>query len=128
MTTFEVNACVQAQLTKIDGLLNQVYGIVIKELSAGTDDPDPEPLINSERKSTLIAAERAWVKFRDAQCSAEYMLIAPGTGALALSAQCAIDLTQERIRYLRRVAGQVSLSSKLCRTNKMACSLPPLPP
>jgi uncharacterized protein YecT (DUF1311 family) len=128
MTTLEINACVQAELAKVDGLLNQIYGIVIKELSAGTDDPDPEPLLNSERKRTLIAAERAWVKFKDAQCSAEYMLIAPGTGAFALSGQCAIDLTQERIRYLRRVEGQVSLSSKLCRTNKMACSLPPLQP
>jgi hypothetical protein len=61
-------------------------------LSAGTDDPDPEPLLNGERQRTLIAAERTWAKFKDAQCSAKYKLIAPGTGAAALSARCAIAL------------------------------------
>jgi uncharacterized protein YecT (DUF1311 family) len=115
-------------LDKVDRLLNQIYGVVIKELSAGTDDPDPEPLLNSERQRTLIAAERAWAKFKDAQCSAEYMLIAPGTGAPAFSGQCAIDLTRERIRFLRGVAGQVSRSSKLCRTDKTACLLPSVQP
>jgi uncharacterized protein YecT (DUF1311 family) len=128
MTTLEVDACVQAELDKDDRLLNQIYGVVIEELSAGTDDPDPEPLLSSERRRTLIAAERAWAKFKDAQCSAEYMLIAPGTGALALSGQCAIDLTRERIRFLRGVADQVSQNSKLCRMNKTACLLPPLLP
>lgn len=125
MTTLEVNDCVQAELEKVDHLLNQIYGVVIKELSGGTDDPDPEPLLNSERLRTLVAAERAWAKFKDAQCNAEYMLIAPGTGAAALSGQCAIDLTRERIRFLRGVEGQVGRNSTLCRTNKKACWLPP---
>jgi len=126
--TLEVDACVQAELDKVDRLLNQIYGIVIKELSAGSDDPDPAPLINRERQRTLIAAQRAWATFKDAQCRAEYMLTAPGTGAAALSGQCAIDLTQERIRFLRSVEAQVGLNSKLCRTNKTACSLPPPQP
>lgn len=56
MTTLEVNACVQAELDRVDGLLNQIYGILIKELSAGTDAPDPEPLLYSERLKTLAAA------------------------------------------------------------------------
>ncbi len=124
LTTLEVNACVQAELDRVDGLLNQIYGVLIKELSAGTDAPDPEPLLYSERLKTIVAAEKAWAKFKDAQCAAEYDLIAPGTGAAALSGQCAIDLTKDRIRFLRGVENQVSLDSKLCRADKTACALP----
>jgi uncharacterized protein YecT (DUF1311 family) len=43
LTSLKVDACVQAELDRVDGLLNQIYGVLIKELSAGTDAPDPEP-------------------------------------------------------------------------------------
>ena len=58
MTTLEVNVCVQAELGKVDGLLNQIYSVVINELSAGTDEPDPEPVLYSERLKTLVAAKK----------------------------------------------------------------------
>jgi uncharacterized protein YecT (DUF1311 family) len=121
-TTPEINDCVQKKLEKADQLLNEIYGVVIKELSAGTDDPNP--LFNDERKRTLIAAERAWVKFKDAQCAVEYDLVAPGTAAPAISGQCMIDLIHERIQFLRRVAEQIHWDSKLCKADKTNCALP----
>lgn len=125
-TTLEIDVCVQRKLDATDHLLNDIYGIVMKELLAGTDDPNP--LFNNEITSALIAAERQWVKFKDAQCAAEAALIAPGTAGPAVEGQCLIDLTKSRIGFLRRVAELVHWHSKLCRADKASCVLPADPP
>jgi uncharacterized protein YecT (DUF1311 family) len=122
-TTPEIDACIQGKLAKANHLLNDIYGVVIKELAAGTDDPNP--LFNSERKRTLILAEREWVKFQNAQCAVEAALTAPGTAVPAVTGQCMIDLIHERIRFLRRVAEQIHWDSKLCKANRASCALPP---
>jgi uncharacterized protein YecT (DUF1311 family) len=121
-TTLEIDACVQSKLAATDHLLNEVYDIVIREISAGTDDPNP--LFNSEIRTTLIEAERQWVKFKDAQCRNEAALVAPGTAMAAVDGQCLIDLSLQRIRFLRRVAEQTHWNSKLCRAEKASCVLP----
>jgi uncharacterized protein YecT (DUF1311 family) len=125
----EVDACLQRKGEAADHLLNQIYGIVMKELSAGPDADDPQNLlVNSEIQRTLIGAERQWVKFRDAQCALESALIGTGTAAPAVWGQCLLGLTQERIRFLRRVAEQIQSDSKLCKANKATCVLPADPP
>ena len=122
VTTPEVNACVQRKVDKADTLLNRIYGVVIKELSAGTVNPNP--VFNNEIRRTLILAEREWVKFQDAQCTVEATLVAPGTAAPAVAGQCMIDLINERIRFLRRVSEQIHPESKLCQGNDSNCVLP----
>jgi uncharacterized protein YecT (DUF1311 family) len=121
----EVDACVQRQGVAADHLLNQIYGIVMKELSAGPDSDNPtDLLVNGEIQRTLIESERQWVKFRDAQCALEMALTGTGTAAPAIGGQCLLSLTQERIHLLRRIAEQISVDSKLCKTNKVSCVLP----
>lgn len=123
--TLEIDACVERKLKAADRLLNETYGIVIKELTAGPDTDDPQDLlVNSEIQRTLIEAERQWVRFKDAQCAAERSLIGTGTAASAVEGQCLIDLTRERIRFLRGVAQQIHWNSKLCRAEKSSCVLP----
>ena len=124
--TVEINACVEDRRQKADNLLITIFGVVLKELSAGTDEPNP--IFNSERKRTLVAAERDWTKFKDTQCAAVAALVAPGTAAPAIYDQCQIDLINERIRFLRSVAEQIHWDSKLCRANKANCVLPTDPP
>lgn len=121
----EIDACLQSRWQTADHLLNKIYGIVMKELSAGPDTGDPQDLlVNSEIQRTLIGAERQWVKFRDAQCAVESALIGTGTAAPAVTGQCLLRLTQERMRFLRGVAEQVHWDSKLCRANRASCVLP----
>lgn len=125
----EVDACVQRQGETADHLLNQIYGIVMKELSAGPDSDNPtDLLINGEIQRTLIESERQWVKFRDAQCALEMALTGTGTAAPAIGGQCILTLTQERIHLLRGIAQQIRVDSKLCRANKANCVLPADPP
>lgn len=125
----EIDTCVQGKLKAADHSLNEIYGVVMKELSAGPSTDDPQDiLVNSEIQRTLIGAERQWVKFRDAQCAAESALIGTGTAAPAVTGHCLLGLTQERIRFLRRVADQMHWDSKLCRANRASCVLPTVPP
>jgi uncharacterized protein YecT (DUF1311 family) len=125
----EVTSCLQRKSEAADHLLNEIYGVVMKELSAGPDTDDPtQLLVNSEMQRTLIEAERQWVKFRDAQCALESALIGTGTAAPAVAEECFIGLTQERVRFLRGVAGQIHWDSKLCKANKASCVLPADPP
>ena len=125
----EVEACLQRKSEAADHLLNAIYGIVMKELSAGPNRDDPQDLlVNSEIHRTLTAAQRQWVKFRETQCALESALIGTGTAAPAVGGQCFLGLTQERIRFLRRVAVQIQSDSKLCLANKASCVLPADPP
>jgi uncharacterized protein YecT (DUF1311 family) len=125
----EIDACLQRKWKAADHLLNEIYGIVMKELSAGPDTADSQQLlVNSEIQRTLTGAERQWVKFRDAQCAVESTLIGTGTAAPAVGGQCLLGLTQERIRFLRHVAEQIHSDSKLCQANKASCVLPADPP
>jgi uncharacterized protein YecT (DUF1311 family) len=125
----EIDACVQRKWKAADHLLNEIYGIVMKELSAGPDTDNPQDLlVNGEIHRTLTEAERHWVKFRDSQCVLESTLIGTGTAAPAVGAECLLGLTQERVRFLRRVAEQIQADSKLCQANKASCVLPPDPP
>lgn len=121
----EVDACVQIKFETVDQLLNKTYDIVIKELQAGPATADQvQLLVNSEIRKTLVESQRQWIKFRDAQCDVESTLVGTGTSAAAVGGQCLIDLTRERIRFLRRVAEGLHWNSRLCRANKARCALP----
>jgi uncharacterized protein YecT (DUF1311 family) len=57
MTTYDMKYCAKQELEIADKKLNEVYNELIKKADA-------------IEKSKLIAAQRAWIKFRDAE--AEY--------------------------------------------------------
>ena len=54
--TAEMTDCISAETARQDARLNENYKQLMSKLSA-------------KRKNTLQAAQRAWVKFRDANCS-----------------------------------------------------------
>ena len=57
-TQFEINRCADRDFRKADAALNQVYA----RLKARTTD-------NSQKR--LVAAERAWLAYRDRECDFE---------------------------------------------------------
>jgi uncharacterized protein YecT (DUF1311 family) len=58
-TQADMNACAAQQYQKSDAALNQVYA----QLKAKLTDP--------QQQNLLVAAERAWVAYRDAECGFE---------------------------------------------------------
>jgi uncharacterized protein YecT (DUF1311 family) len=83
----ENSSCLSFAYNATDAKLNQLYKILVSALA------DPKP---------LIAAQRAWLKFRDAQCkfiTGEY----DGSGHSYSQNACLIDLTEKRILDLRSI-------------------------
>lgn len=78
--------CIDAELKHQDAQLNKAY----KRLQAA---------ISSERKKQLLAAQRAWIKFRDANCG---FYFDPNGGSIARvnAADCMRTMTEKRAAEL----------------------------
>ena len=73
-TTFDLNNCMAEVYAKVDQELNRVYQKVMKYYSNYESASEEE--YSQARKETLRNAQRAWIKFRDANADwiyAEYM-------------------------------------------------------
>lgn len=119
--TREVNQCFVDALSKADTSLNAIYKLLLAELSSGSNIA---LLDFNERKRSLLAAERAWVNFKKAQCWAVYVDNSPGSGASAASMSCQLDLTNERIRFLKDYEANVGPDSNLCIADSSKCHVP----
>jgi len=58
-TQTEINRCTDQEFRKADAALNRIYA----QLKARTTDPDAQ--------NRLVAAEKAWIAFRDRECEFE---------------------------------------------------------
>jgi uncharacterized protein YecT (DUF1311 family) len=81
--------CTADQYKKNDAALNDVY----KQLVARQDDPD--------EKKDLVDSEKAWIKFRDADCTFMADDNKGGTIYPAVMNDCLSDLTQARTKELK---------------------------
>ena len=92
MTTPDMNECAAIDQKKADARLNQVYQRVLKSL-----EPDAG---GAETKKKLVEAQRAWVKFRDADCAAVYQQHIDGTIRNVMHHGCMRARTEQRIKEL----------------------------
>jgi uncharacterized protein YecT (DUF1311 family) len=58
-------------------------------------------VLDPPRRRDLQRAERAWIDYRDATCTAEYRLWDDGTGGGPAYLSCIDDETRHRLDYLR---------------------------
>jgi uncharacterized protein YecT (DUF1311 family) len=100
-STVGMVACTAAETEAWDRLLNEAYaGLVIaaKRLAlaaeeAGREAPDHEGLLRE--------AQRAWLAFRDADCSQEAAVWEEGSMGQIAGAYCLLDRTATRTLELR---------------------------
>jgi uncharacterized protein YecT (DUF1311 family) len=76
--------CVRAETAAWDRLLNADY----KDLLA---------VLNAKAKESVMAAERAWIAARDADCKVPYDIFEGGTMAQLDGASCDLDRTATRL-------------------------------
>jgi uncharacterized protein YecT (DUF1311 family) len=62
-------------------------------------------VLNPEERNDLLEAQRAWLKYRDLTCTAEFRLYGGGTGGPVTQMACLAAITQERISTLRITYG-----------------------
>jgi uncharacterized protein YecT (DUF1311 family) len=115
--------CLNDAFDAADRRLNAIYGLIVKMFDAGA--VDPMSAFFYDKKKDLVAAERAWVKFRDAQCASEAEMLSQGSasGNVAATDDCLMKMTRERIAYLEQVASSIKADSKLCEKAASACQI-----
>ncbi|HEX5319019.1 MAG TPA: lysozyme inhibitor LprI family protein [Stellaceae bacterium] len=89
-TQFEINQCADRDFRKADAALNQVYA----RLKARTTDP------NSRKR--LVAAEGAWLAYRDRECDFETEDSIGGSIRTMELALCYREKTVARAAELRK--------------------------
>ena len=105
-----LNQCAERDRAAADRALNQVYQQVVQRLSG----PDLQ-----DRRKALVAAQRAWVAFRDAQCRFDTVAVDGGSASGMVSAGCLTGLTQARTARLKTYLA--------CQEGDMSCPVPPAP-
>jgi uncharacterized protein YecT (DUF1311 family) len=98
ISTPEINACASQEQEKAEARLNKVYRRVLKNLDHRDDGLDNY----SEMKKTLVEAQRAWVKFREADCNAVYTRHASGTIRGVMFIGCMQAHAEQRIKELEQ--------------------------
>ncbi len=88
-TQSEMNICASIAYQNADRKLNQVYRQLLPKLSAA-------------RKQKLIAAQQAWIKFRDSSCEFERSAYEGGSIAPMIYGFCLANVTEQRTKDLRR--------------------------
>jgi uncharacterized protein YecT (DUF1311 family) len=115
--------CFDDAFDAADKRLNAIYGLIMNMFDAGA--ADPKSAFFYDKKRNLVTAERAWARFRDAQCSAEAGMLsqASASGEAAATGECLVKMTRERTAYLEEVASSIKADSKLCEKAAGACEI-----
>ncbi|WP_202908576.1 lysozyme inhibitor LprI family protein [Labrys sp. WJW] len=100
-----LNQCAGKSLKASDGELNTLYKQIQKRLN---DDADKTKL--------LVAAQRAWVAFRDAECNFSSAGVTGGTLYPLAVTQCRDGLTKDRIKTFKTYLN--------CTEGDLSCSVP----
>jgi uncharacterized protein YecT (DUF1311 family) len=85
----------------VDAVLNTLYGKIIAKLKQ-TDDPDHDINERAELRKRLISSERAWIAYREAECSHASAAMLGGSGEGTLLAYCRLSMRQDRVNNLYR--------------------------
>ncbi|NNE79363.1 MAG: DUF1311 domain-containing protein [Silicimonas sp.] len=100
-TTLGMSSCLNAEAEVWDALLNKEYkGTRAWMTAADADEAEYFPDF-ARRAETLLAAQRAWIVFRDAQCDLAFALWGSGSMRSIAWADCRMQITADRTLELR---------------------------
>jgi uncharacterized protein YecT (DUF1311 family) len=85
----------------VDTLLNKLYLEIIAKLKQ-TEDPDHDAKERKQLLKRLVASERAWIAYREAECSHASAAMLGGSGEGTILAQCRLSMRQKRVNDLFR--------------------------
>ncbi|GGO92560.1 lysozyme inhibitor LprI family protein [Stakelama pacifica] len=97
-TTIAVNQCLANQVDAAQAELDRYLAAARERVAQGAGDPPAAT--EKELLTGFDAAQKAWEKYRDAQCDNIYRYWQSGTirGAMALG--CKLELTRERAHFI----------------------------
>ena len=100
ISTMDSRICASEATDLADKELNLVFQTAKKELTAANDADSKEIL------KRLVAAQRAWITYRDANCSLGGTQMLNGSGESQIISGCIATTTIERVIELKSILGQ----------------------
>ena len=94
--------CTMESSKVVDALLNKLYGRIVAKLKEPTDN-DHDAKERAELLKRLIAAERAWIVYRDAECDHRSGYMLGGSGELTIYEECMFTMRRDRVNDLFRL-------------------------
>lgn len=101
-TTLGITQCIQAETALWDEILNAQYKRVQAALAI---EDDAGMRAGIDRTDALRNAQRAWIAFRDADCTARYAMWQDGSIRSIVGANCMMTMTARRALALRDMRG-----------------------
>ncbi|WP_367717167.1 lysozyme inhibitor LprI family protein [Nitratireductor sp. GISD-1A_MAKvit] len=92
-TQLDMTQCASEDYRIADAELNARYGAVMRRYES-----------NEEGRRMLQDAQRAWIRFRDAECALATLSVRGGSIEPMIRAQCLQELTETRARQLEELA------------------------
>lgn len=103
-STVGMNGCGLEANEAADTVLNELYQQMIKGLNADINSNDQDTVDNAkEVKGRLVAAQRAWITFRDTNCYLVGAQMLGGTGEGTLTIGCIAQTTIDRVKELNSI-------------------------
>jgi uncharacterized protein YecT (DUF1311 family) len=103
VTTLEINECLADRRTAVDAEMEIAYQQALNFLGQHRAPDQPSA---RQARSSLEQAQRAWVRFRKADCAAIYALYAGGSIRTAAWLNCMTSRAVQRTQQLRQFAAQ----------------------
>jgi uncharacterized protein YecT (DUF1311 family) len=101
-----MNLCAGKDYDAADAELNAQWKATVAALKARDKTIDRSYDSQPTHYDTLLAAQRAWLTYRDQQCLSESFAARGGSMAPMLHSGCMARLTRERTVELKELAGE----------------------
>jgi uncharacterized protein YecT (DUF1311 family) len=95
-TTVEIEGCAEHRIVRLDGQINR------KAKALHLAMPD------AASKASFVAAQQAWIAYRQAECVSEAAPVTGGTLYPVVFADCEARLDQARLRDLKSIAEELN--------------------
>ena len=87
--------CAHEDFVRADAQLNEAYQAALNMVGADGE--------RTGARAALVAAQREWIRFRDADCLVQDRIFQHGTMREATVQSCLKDLTEQRTRELKQL-------------------------
>jgi uncharacterized protein YecT (DUF1311 family) len=94
--------CAMESSKAVDALLNKLYGRIVAKLKEPTSN-DHDAKERAELLKRLIASERAWIVYRDAECDHRSGYMLGGSGEPTIYEDCLLTMRRDRVNDLFRL-------------------------
>ena len=103
MAQFELNACAYKEFERADAAMNAQWKVTSARMKEIDKDFDRTQDNRPGYFDTLLAAQRAWLTYRDKHCAGEGYTMRGGSAEPMMISGCQTQLTEARTKQLKEL-------------------------